>query len=217
MKRVYLLLLCAGILLLAACSRSGPADDPIISNTAPPTAAAVPAPAPTPTPTPTPRTGGEVVTTAAPGSTPSPITIPSVTAEPETADSFAPVDVSGTFRSDTGTALNLYADWECVSVSAKNVRLSITLSLESYSLDVGERNRNQLVVNGVPVTFHTEALEVPSGSGLGRTVLYTWSETMPLNEDGSLQLDVYASWEFSGSYSGVEMETLEVRGHISLP
>ena len=215
MKRAYLLLLTLCLLLLAACSGSDPADDPVLTNTAPPSTGTPVTAAPTPSPTP--RAGGEVVITAAPGSTPSPVTIPSASAEPDSSDSsFAPVDLSGSFRSDTGTALNLYADWECVSVSAKNVRLTIVLSLESYSLSVGERSRNQLVVNGVPVTYHTDALEVPSG-GLSKTELYTWTETMPLMEDGSLQLDLYASWEFSGSYSGVAMDTLEVSGHISIP
>ena len=126
------------------------------------------------------------------------------------------MDISGSFRSDTGTALNLIADWECVSVSAKNVRLTITLSLESYSLSVGERTANQLVLNGVPITFRTPALEVPSG-GLSKTELYTWSETMPLMDDGSLQQDLYVYWVFTGSYSGVEMEKLELSGHISVP
>lgn len=126
------------------------------------------------------------------------------------------MDISGSFRSDTGTALNLVIDWMCVSVSAKNVRLTITISLESYSLSVGERTANQLVLNGVPITYRTEALEVPSG-GLSKTELYTWSETLPLMEDGSMQQDLYAFWAFSGSYSGVQIDNLEVSGHISVP
>lgn len=178
-----------------------------------PTAPPVNTPAPTVEPT---DRGGEVVITASPGSTPSPISTPVPSAAAQENADFEPVDISGSFRSDTGTALNLVADWECISVSAKNVRLTIKLSLESYSLSVGERTANQLVLNGVPITFRTEALEVPSG-GLSKTELYTWSETIPMMEDGSLQQDLYVFWMFSGSYSGVEMEKLELSGHISVP
>ena len=153
----------------------------------------------------------------APGSTPSPVNTPAPTAEvPEDGGEADLVDISGSFRSNTGTALNLVADWECVSVSAKNVRLTITLSLESYSLSVGERGANQLILNGIPITYRTSALEVPSG-GLSKTELYTWSETFPLMEDGSFQQDLYAFWVFSGTYSGVQIDQLELSGHIAVP
>ncbi len=190
--------------LLIGCGQAGK-EEP----SAPPTET------PTPTVVPTER-AGEVVITASPGSTPSPINTPVPSAPAQESGDFEPVDISGSFRSDTGTALNLVADWECVSVNAKNVRLTIILSLESYSLSVGERTANQLVLNGVPVTFRTDALEIPSG-GLSKTEIYTYTETIPMMEDGSLQQDLYVFWVFSGSYSGVEMDKLELSGHISVP
>ena len=212
MKRYVAILLCLCLLLCSGCGLLG--DKPMPQSSAEP--APQPAETPSPSPEPTDR-GGEVVTTAAPGSTPSPISTPVPSAAiPESAGEFDPVDISGSFRSDTGTALNLRADWECVSVSAKNVRLTITLSLESYSLSVGERGANQLILNGIPITYRTSALEVPSG-GLSKTELYTWSETFPLMEDGSFQQDLYAFWVFSGTYSGVQIDQLELSGHIAVP
>lgn len=206
MKRLIAILLVSCLILLCSCSK--PQEPPEPTQTQ--------AETPSPTAEPTPR-GSEVVITASPGSTPSPINTPAPSAStPEGNAEFDPVDISGSFRSDTGTALNLVIDWMCVSVSAKNVRLTITISLESYSLSVGERTANQLVLNGVPITYRTEALEVPSG-GLSKTELYTWSETLPLMEDGSMQQDLYAFWAFSGSYSGVQIDNLEVSGHISVP
>lgn len=204
MKRLIAILFCVFLVLGSGCGKKeSPEPTPTTEETA------VPAPEPTPR--------GEVVITAAPGSTPSPVNTPMPTAEiPENGSEFAPVDISGSFRSNTGTALNLVADWQCVSVSAKNVRLTITLSLESYSLSVGERAANQLVLNGIPITYRTAALEVPSG-GLSKTELYTWSETLPLMEDGSLQQDLYAYWVFTGTYSGVQIEKLELSGHIAVP
>ena len=205
MKRLTAVLFCFCLILSSGCAKQK-SPDPV------PTAVETSAPTPEPT-----ARGGEVVITAAPGSTPSPINTPMPTAEiPESGSESGLVDASGTFRSDTGTALNLVADWECISVSAKNVRLTITLSLESYSLSVGERTANQLVLNGMPITYHTQALEVPSG-GLSKTELYTWSETLTLMEDGSLHQDLYAFWVFSGTYSGVQIDQLELSGHIAVP
>ncbi len=205
MKHLIAVLFCLFLLLVSGCGKQKQPD---------PTP--IPTEAPVPTAEPTAR-GGEVVITAAPGSTPSPVNTPMPTAEiPESGSESGLVDASGSFRSDTGTALNLVADWECISVSAKNIRLTITLSLESYSLSVGERHSNQLVLNGVPITYHTASLEVPSG-GLSKTELYTWSETLPLMEDGSLQQDLFAYWEFSGTYSGVQIDRLELSGHIAVP
>lgn len=205
MKHWIYILFCLFALLAVGCAKQ---DSHELTPTA--TDAALP------TSEPTPR-GGEVVITATPGSTPSPINTPiPATDDTETGGDYDLVDASGSFRSDTGTALNLVADWECVSISAKNVRLTITLSLESYSLSVGERSANQLVLNGIPITYRTSSIEVPSG-GLSKTELYTWSETLPLMEDGSLQQDLYAYWVFSGTYSGKEIDQLELSGHIAVP
>lgn len=205
MKRLVPILFCIFVLLAAGCSKQE-------SQESTPAAVETELPAAEQTPR-----GGEVVITAAPGSTPSPVNTPIPTTDDvENGGDYDLVDASGSFRSDTGTALNLVADWECISVSAKNVRLTITLSLESYSLSVGERSANQLVLNGIPITYRTSSIEVPSG-GLSKTELYTWSETLPLMEDGSLQQDLYAYWIFSGTYSGKEIDQLEVSGHISVP
>lgn len=205
MKRLIPILFCAFLLLASSCTKKNSSEPkPEGAETSVQTAE------------PTPR-GGEVVITAAPGSTPSPVNTPTPASnDKENGGEYDLVDTSGSFRSDTGTALNLVADWECISVSAKNVRLTITLSLESYSLSVGERSANQLVLNGIPITYRTSSIEVPSG-GLSKTKLYTWSETLPLMEDGSLQQDLYAYWIFSGTYSGTEIDKLELSGHIAVP
>ena len=204
MKRLIPIFFCLCLCLASGCGKHGlPEPTPTAEDVS------------TPTAEPTTR-GGEVVITAAPGSTPSPVNTPMPAADDAEGGDYDLVDISGSFRSDTGTALNLVADWECISVSAKNVRLTITLSLESYSLSVGERSANQLVLNGIPITYRTSSLEVPSG-GLSKTELYTWSETLPLMEDGSLQQDLYAYWVFSGTYSGVEIDQLELSGHIAVP
>lgn len=190
--------LCLSLLLSACGGRSDPGSE---------------AELPSPTPAATPRV--EVVVTALPGSTPSPVETPSPDGlSGEDAAGAGLVDVSGSIRSDTGTALNLIADWEYVSVSARNVSLRITLYLESYSLSVGERYGNTLCIGDETVTFRTPELEVPSGE-LVRTELYSFSETYTLPESGSLSTTLSAVWSFAGSYSGVELPELSLSGQIS--
>lgn len=173
--------------------------------------------APSPTPAPTPRSG-ELVTTAPPGTTPTPQETPAPpeeTAEP--GGPAAPLDESGSLRSDTGTNLNLQADWRVTAVSAQNVRLTVVLWLESYSLSVGERQLNTLRVNDETYTFQTDPVEVPSGGGDKTfTQLYEWSETLPLGADGGFSAELEAVWNFQGSYSGTELETVTVGGRIAV-
>lgn len=158
---------------------------------------------------------GEVITTAPPGTTPSLIT-PSPSPSPTPTESYGLIDASGSFRSDSGTALNLIADWSCVSVNAGNARLTVELSLESFSLYVGERPYNTLIINGNTITFHTPAIETDGGDTIV-TPLYTWSETIPLNPDGTLDLEISAEWVFTGTYSGKEIDSLCLEGSIILP
>ena len=158
---------------------------------------------------------GEVVITAPPGSTPS-IIAPSPSPSFGPAEFYGLIDASGSVRTDTGTRLNLVADWSCVSVNSGKAKLTITLSLESYSLFVGERPYNTLTINGNTITFHTPSIESECNDTIS-TPIYTWTETLPLSEDGKLSLDIAAEWFFAGVYSGVELDSLRLETRIELP
>ncbi len=194
-----------------------------------------PEPSPAPLPSSTADPGrGETVTTADPGtestkaplSTPEPSETfqPAPTAEPEPTPEPTPepapeptpepvvvnpsVLAYGTFRSDTGTSLNLVADWRAVSVSESTARITVTLSLESYSLDIGERRGNLLTFNGEDYYFITDPLEI-SGDGFVTTQIYVWSKEISLSE---LSFDLSVRWNLRGSYSKKEMEAIELSG-----
>lgn len=137
---------------------------------------------------------------------PSPEPTPTVTAMP------GGIDRSGSFRSDTGTALNLVADWRYISVSDDTCQLTITLSLESYSLDVGERRNNTITVNGVSYTFQTDPIEI--GGGFQKTQIYVWTGQI---SDYDPSFTFSAVWNLQGSYSGVPMDTVEVSGSWQYP
>ena len=190
-----------------------------------------PEPSPAPTAGPTPDPGrGETVTTATPApeptdgpmATPEPMETfqpaPENTAQPtpeplpeETAE---PVIVnpnqlaSGSFRSDTGTALNLVADWRAAAIDATTARITVTLSLESYSLDIGERRGNILTFNGEDYYFVTDPIEIAGGDFV-KTQIYVWSQEIPMSE---LSFDLAVRWNLRGSYSKKEMEAIELSG-----
>ncbi len=118
---------------------------------------------------------------------------------------------SGLLRSDTGTALNLFADW-FITENENCCQLTIQLSLESYSLSVGERSTNTITINGNSHWFYSPALEVESDV-ITRTFLYTYVETLPTLPD---ELSLQISWDLRGSYSGKELPILELSGTVSL-
>ena len=226
MKRSLLILLSLALLLLFAACTKTPDPAPSASPTAPaegrgeiittasPDATSTPEATPKPTPAPAPT-----FEPAPEGSQPTAVPIPEATLEPGEGAPEAPevtpapapvggnVDVSGSFRSDTGTALNLVADWRAVSVSSDTVKITVTLSLESYSLDVGDRRNNTLTFNGESYSFTTAPILVEEG--FHKTAICTWEKEIPA---GSLGFTLSARWELLGSYSGKEMEAIELSG-----
>ncbi len=190
-----------------------------------------PEPSPAPTAGPTPDPGrGETVTTATPAPEPTdgPMATPEPmetfqpapentaqpTPEPLPEETEEPVIVnpnqlaSGSFRSDTGTALNLVADWRAAAIDATTARITVTLSLESYSLDIGERRGNILTFNGEDYYFVTDPIEIAGGDFV-KTQIYVWSQEIPMSE---LSFDLSVRWNLRGSYSKKEMEAIELSG-----
>ena len=158
-------------------------------------------PAATPTPTP------EATPTPAPEPTPTPSPTPSP--EPSAEPTPEPAR-SGSFRSDTGTGLEIVADWS-LSGSGAETRLSLTLSAESYSLQTREIWKGAaLTLGGETFEFDTEAVDF-AGPGQGTSVLGTLEAVI----DGSVMpAQAELSWHFQGSYGGEELEYITASGTI---
>ena len=208
MKKALILFLALACLLLSACGlltppKANPTQSPSPSpnrgetiTTAPPSFAPTAAPEPQPT--------AEATAAPIPEATPSQAEPPAPISEPE---KYGKEIASGTFRSDTGTYLNLVADWSAVTVNDNSYKLTIILSLESYSLDVGERRGNTLTVNGKEYSFITDPIEIDQG--FTKTKIYVWSQELPTSQ---LNFDLKVVWYMRGSYSGQELETVELSG-----
>lgn len=155
------------------------------------------------TPTPTPE--------AAPTPTPEPTPTPSPTPSPEPSAEPTPEPArSGSFRSDTGTGLEIVADWS-LSGSGAETRLSLTLSAESYSLQTREIWKGAaLTLGGEAFEFDTEAVDF-AGPGQGTSVLGTLEAVI---DSSILPAQAELSWHFQGSYGGEELEYITASGTI---
>lgn len=139
---------------------------------------------------------------------------PSETAKPTPTPTPAPVaTASGSFTSDTGTALNAVLDWTASDAGDGKVLVTVKLSVNSYSLHVNAMPGGALIEIG-DKTFSLKSAEVKcdSTSEIVKTELATAQLTMPLNSDGTLSIPITATWNFKGTYSDKEFESVGVAG-----
>lgn len=198
---LLLLMAIAIFIVLRSCTAVGtePTPSPAASSTLP-TAEGTETPEPTPSPT------------ATPEPTPSPTEEPSPTPEPTEEPV---VDAAGSFRSDTGTGLNLVAEWTLASAGEGNVLVTVTLYAESYSLQCSSiYNGGTVVLDGGSHSFNTEPVSYDGSAGLAKNALGSVSVTMPLGEDGAFSIPASASWSFGGTYSGTELGLISAGGMI---
>ena len=195
---VALLILIMIVIALVVVIRQG-GGEAEETPTPPAQESAEPAATPTPTPEATPTPSPE------PTPTPSPTPSPEPSAEPTPEPAR-----SGSFRSDTGTGLEIVVDWS-LSGSGAETRLSLTLSAESYSLQTREIWKGAaLTLGGEAFEFDTEAVDF-AGPGQGTSVLGTLEAVI----DGSiLPAQAELSWHFQGSYGGEELEYITASGTI---
>ncbi len=138
----------------------------------------------------------------------------SVSSSPTPSFGAPEIQLSGIFKSDTGTGLNLAIEWSVETVSEGNYRVSATVFLESYSLICSSRtNCNSITIGEEDFVYSTDALQYDDGTGRHRTkfasaeMFYT-AETLPK------QLNISATWLFRGVYSKVEIHTLTASGVV---
>ena len=120
-------------------------------------------------------------------------------------------EADGSFRSDTGTYLNLVAEWAASNDGGDTVTLQVLLSAESYSFYTSALyNSLQLTVNGT--TYSANSPEVSyDGSDLARTKLAAFTVEVPR---GTTTLE--AVWHYKGSYSGVELTDITATTTVTL-
>ena len=189
-----------------------------VSTAAP---AAVQTPTPTATPSPTPVTEGGMF----PAEELVPI-VPGVNDTPAVSDENASsantiptgtVIGSGTFRSDTGTALNIHADWTASISGAQTVDIKVTVYADHYSLiTYATPGALQISVDGQYVSLASPAIEDDGTGGESHTEINSRTFTVSLTSGEVRNVPVQVVWLYRGTYSGVELQTIECGGNITV-
>ena len=173
-----------------------------------PTPAIVPSVAPTATPTPT-----ATVPTASPTPTP----IPTATTEPvQPVIPQGEVIGSGSFTSDTGTPLNLRADWTATVLDSERVEVTVNVYLVSYQIEVRELyNAVNVSVGDQYASADSPAIKWENNTRL-ETLLASTVHTLSLPSGSSASFPLAAQYQFGGTYSKVELPVIECGGTIEL-
>ena len=175
-------------------------------ETAQPTPAAAPSTAPTATPVPA---------TPVPTLTPTPV--PTVTPEP--AQPIIPqgeVIGSGSFTSDTGTPLNIRADWTATVLDSESVEVTVNVYLISYQIEVRELyDAVNVSVGDQYASANSPAIKWENNTRL-ESLLASTVHTLRLPSGSSASFPLAAQYQFGGTYSKVELPVIECGGTIEL-
>ncbi len=175
-------------------------------ETAQPTPAVAPSTAPTATPVP-----------ATPVPTPTPTPVP--TATPEPAQPIIPqgeVIGSGSFTSDTGTPLNIRADWTATVLDSENVEVTVNVYLISYQIEVRELyDAVNVSVGDQYASANSPAIKWENNTRL-ESLLASTVHTLRLPSGSSASFPLAAQYQFGGTYSKVELPVIECGGTIEL-
>lgn len=173
-----------------------------------PTPAIAPSTAPTATPVPA---------TQVPTQAPTPTPIPTATPEPvQPVIPQGEVIGSGSFTSDTGTPLNLRADWTATGLDAERVEVTVNVYLVSYQIEVRELyNAVNVSVGDQYASENSPAIKWENNTKL-ETLLASTVHTLSLPSGSSASFPLAAQYQFGGTYSKVDLPVIECGGTIEL-
>lgn len=176
-----------------------PTQAPQTVPTPPPAQPSNPTPVPTPAPAPT------------PAPTPEPVPTPVPTQEPMPSGQNLG---SGSFRSETGTGLELICDWSAVSVEGNKAEVTLKISIDSYTISLNElADRVHLRVGSQTASLTQPALSYEGGKI--NTPFGSKTFTIDLAE-GSNNISVAVEWHFGGVYHQEPLDVIECGGTITL-
>lgn len=216
---VFLLVIAVAVNLLMDMqsekkAEATPTNDPY-ANTVTPSVETQPA---LETPQPTPAIEPSVAPTpAAPVPTATPTPIPTATTEPvQPVIPQGEVIGSGSFTSDTGTPLNLRADWTATVLDSERVEVTVNVYLVSYQIEVRELyNAVNVSVGDQYASADSPAIKWENNTRL-ETLLASTVHTLSLPSGSSASFPLAAQYQFGGTYSKVELPVIECGGTIEL-
>ena len=165
-----------------------------IKNTVP-TESAQPTPALTPSviSTPTPAPAESARPSADPSASPSPSVQPGQTAAPQPTQQVInrTINQTGSFESNTGTKMIMYANWTATSQNSETVTIKLDVILSTYTLSVGPHN-GVITVAGVDYSFTSPGISYKSEKVRNNAVLTSRSieVTVPAGQATAIPVSV---------------------------
>ena len=147
---------------------------------------------------------------------------PSETPEPEETVESSPTPVptiseqTGSFRSNTGMKINLVNNWTAKDAGNGNVKLSIFVNAESYSLNIASLYENVTVTVGDRV-YKFAAAPINYGANVvGLNNIGVCEIELPLGENGSLEVPCEVEWFYNGVYDEHYIASISAEGLIKI-
>lgn len=189
-----------------------------IKNTVP-TESAQPTPALTPSviSTPTPAPAESARPSADPSASPSPSVQPGQTAAPQPTQQVInrTINQTGSFESNTGTKMIMYANWTATSLNSETVKIKLDVILSTYTLSVGPHN-GVITVAGVDYSFTSPGISYKSEKVRNNAVLTSRSIEVTVPAGQATAIPVSVKWDFYGTYGGVEISRVSAGGTINI-
>lgn len=146
--------------------------------------------------------------TPAPTGTPEPTATP--TPAPTPAQPEGTVLGSGAFDSATGSGINTHTVWTAAEQSDGSVKLSLSVYVRSYTLEIGQRSV-AISVNGSTVGGMTRAFSVDAPNAQVDTLIYSCT----VDVSGSDNVSIAVEWNYKGQYSGKDIDVISSDATIS--
>ena len=148
--------------------------------------------------------------TPAPTGTPEPTPTATPTPAPTPAQPEGTVLGSGAFDSATGSGINTHTVWTAARQSDGSVKLSLSVYVRSYTLEIGQRSV-AISVNGSTVGGMTRAFSVDAPNAQVDTLIYSCT----VDVSGSDNVSVAVEWNYKGQYSGKDIDVISSDATIS--
>ena len=189
-----------------------------IKNTVP-TESAPPTPALTPSviSTPTPAPAESARPSADPSASPSPSVQPGQTAAPQPTQQVInrTINQTGSFESNTGTKMIMYANWTATSQNSETVTIKLDVILSTYTLSVGPHN-GVITVAGVDYSFTSPGISYKSEKVRNNAALTSRSIEVTVPAGQATAIPVSVKWDFYGTYGGMEISRVSAGGTINI-
>jgi len=207
---ILVLLIIAGIIAWVTGGQEGDKPEPSPSQSADVTDS----PEPSDEPQPSDKPSSAPQPTAAPTPTVTPEPTPTQSVDDGKGHTRA-LTQTGTVKSDTGTGLNLAAEYTVTSQNDEELCVTVRVLLCHYSIHIGERF-GSVAVNGKTVSFISPPVDCDEYNSIRSTVLYTDTFTVPCALGEAVSFDISASLNYHGQYSKQDFEDISASGTVSV-